>query len=481
MSFPFSSRRLVIALAAFAVIAIPVRLERYNQPKTPLPTEWDLFYAPTPPVRLKRVVTESAPATALVVALPEGEVLGNARKEVFFVRLIEIAARYVNVVILINRDESHAILETTEMIRRQVKDADKVLSRVTFLPAVIDTEWVRDYGPVFGLGVDNELVLLDNMYRDIRGEAETERMLLDLGFVKTNDQPTFSPGHDSNGDRPYLSDYGQFWRRNDDAAPLYFNEFVYWQRHQFAPLVRTPLQLSGGDLAFTESGQMFTSTRTLELNGGDERRFSRLAKAYLSADRVNYLRPLPNSIWHIDMFFKIASPRVIMLGQFPNNVKANSEYLNSVRREAVENLEWNRGLIAERLPGVEFVRVPMPPIMQSVNARLARTGRTGIAELDAALEANGSKVKPLSPVIYRSFLNSVFINGGSNHSAVLVPRFTGLEGMERSVERAYHRAYPGADVYFISADSLTGDFAGIHCVTLTIPALASRSGTTAPK
>jgi agmatine/peptidylarginine deiminase len=451
-------------------------MARYTQDKGPLVTEDVLFYAPTPPVRLQRVLTESAPTAALVVALPEGEVLGNSHKEAFFLRLIQIATRYVDVLVLINRDEPLAILKIKELIARHISDSDRVLKRVIFFRGMIDTEWVRDYGPLFGLGDDNRLVLLDNMYRDLRSEGRTERMLLSLGFVKTVEEPTrmsqpANPEVRANGQ--YLSDYGEFWRRNDDAAPLYFNEFLYLQTHRFSPLVRPPLELSGGDLAFTESGQMFTSTRTLELNGGEERRFSRLVREYFNVDHVSYLRPLPNSIWHIDMFFRIASPRVVMLGDFSDAGKSESGYLKLLHREAKEILEWNRVLIEERLPGVEVVRVPMPPIVQP-NGRPASAGRTGIAELDSAIETTGARLKPLSTVVYRSFLNSVFINRGRGHSVVLVPTFSGLRGMESRVREAYHRAYPGADVHFINADALAEDFGGIHCVTLTIPALAYR-------
>jgi agmatine/peptidylarginine deiminase len=427
-------------------------------------TEYDLFYAPTAPVRLQRMLTESTPASALVVALPEAQVLGNARKETFFLRLIEVASQYVKVVVLVNRDEPFAIQKIRGLISARAADPAAVLERVSFARAVVDTEWVRDYGPIFGIAENHDLVLLDNMYRDVRSESQTERQLTSLGFVKTAEKPART-GQGG----PYLSDYGHFWRRNDDAAPMYFNEILYGERRRFAPLVRSPLQLSGGDVQFTEDAQMFTSTRTLEVNGGDERRFSRLAMEYFSARRVNYLRPLPNGIWHIDMFVKMAGRRVVLLAELADDATPQSPYLRQLRREAAEILEWNRALIADRLPGVEIVRVPMPGMVEAGNGRLASTGRTGIAELDSAVEARGLQMRPLATVMYRSFLNSVFING-ETASAVLVPRFTGFEAMEPAVEKAYRRAYPGADVRFINADVMAEEFGGIHCVTVTLPA-----------
>jgi agmatine/peptidylarginine deiminase len=477
VSAPRFPRFPILAGASLAIglavgLAVGVTVGRRGPANGWSPTEAQLFYEPTPPVPVARVLPETAPTAALVVALPEAQVLGNARKEAFFARLIATAARYVQVVVLVNRDESLSGVAIRELIARHAREADSVLAQVTFLPGAIDSEWIRDYGPLFAIGADGELVLLDNMYRDVRAEAHTERTLSGLGLVQEAEGP--APDRDVGGGEgaggPYLSDYGHFWRRNDDAAALHINEILYSWRRRFAPLVRPPLQLSGGDLAFTGGGQLFASTRALEVNGGDERRLSRLAREYFNADSVTYLRPLPNGMWHIDMFFRIARPSVVMLGEFADAGQAGSAHLRLVRRKAMETLEWNRALIEERLPGVEVIRVPMPPIVAPARRR-AGGGKTGLPALDAALEASRGTVRPLATVLYRSFLNSVYVDGGSGRSAVLVPRFAGLRDMEPEVEAAYRRAYPGADVHFIEADVLAEEFAGIHCLTLTIPAM----------
>lgn len=462
-----------VALAVLAVDAGPVRwAKRSRAAKGPVTSEDALFYAATAPVPLLRMVPESSPASALVVALPDGQVIGNPRKEAFFIRLIEAATDYVPVTILVSRDQPYAIVQVRELVRLRARHPDRVLGRIAFVRALIDSEWVRDYGPLFGLSHDSagasELVLLDNMYRDVRSEAATERMLDGLGFVKRAEGP--SAGSGGGGEGPYLSDYGTFWRRNDDAAPLYFNEIVDAERHQYGVLVRTPLQLSGGDLAFSEDGQLFTSTRALEANGGDVRRFSRLARDYFGAWRVNFLRPLPQSIWHLDMFVKFAGPGVVLLAELTDTARRDSDYLRLLSHEAAEALEWNRARLAERLPGVEVIRVPMPPIVLAGIGGLTESGRTGLAELDWAVAQRGLHVKALAPVLYRSFLNSVYLNGGDGPSAVLVPRYSGFEALEPAVSRAYRRAYPGAEIRFIESDIMAEEFGGIHCVTVTIPA-----------
>jgi agmatine/peptidylarginine deiminase len=205
------------------------------------------------------------------------------------------------------------------------------------------------------------------------------------------------------------------------------------------------------------------------VNGGDERRFRRLAKDYFNVDDVFYLRPLPNSIWHIDMFFKLARPGVVLLGEFGRGQATQSEYLDALQHEAAEVLAWNRRLIEARFPGVDVVPVPMPPIIYADHAGAGGAGQTGLPQLDAAVESNGASVTPLATVVYRSFLNSLVLNGAGGRSAVVVPSFSGLEGMTSGVEAAYRRAFPGADIYFLNADALVEEFGGIHCVTVTIP------------
>ncbi|MCC6155363.1 MAG: agmatine deiminase family protein [Candidatus Hydrogenedentes bacterium] len=469
---------LFVGLVVIAVIGVAVRISGIHPTRapealeeSPAVTEMALFYEPTEPIPVTQPISESAPVLALVVAMPEAQVLGNAGKTEFLLQIIEIASKYTRVVVLVNRDEPGAIQRIRELLEQRANEPAAVLERLRFQSTVIDTEWVRDYGPLFALGVDGKLVLLDNMYRDIRSEAATDRMLADIGFTKTGDQlgGLRADANIGGGHETYLSDYGYFWRYNDDAAPLYFNEVLYIQRGQYASLVRSPLQLSGGDVTFTTSRDMFTSTRTLELNGGDEKRFSRLANEYFGAEEVHYLRPLPRGMWHIDMFFKIAGPKTFMIGTFTNGMPSGNGPLDVLTREANEVLEWNRAYIQERFPEVQVVTVPMPPIVQARIHTQTNLGKTGIGDLDDAIKTAGARLKPASSVLYRSYLNSVFINGGSSPSAVLVPRFSGLEEEERQAETAYRQAFVGADIHFVDADAMVQEFGGIHCVTVTIP------------
>lgn len=437
------------------------------------PTEMSLFYQPTLPVPIARVVAESSPVTALVVAMPDAQVLGNAAKEEFFRRLITIAASYVRVVVLVDEDDQSAVIRIRKLLGGDVPKAAVLLERVTFVRARVDTEWIRDYGPLFGETDNGEPVILDNMYRDLRREADTRRRFAALGLVRTDD-PELSPAStaaNTASELPvYLSDYGHFWRRKDDAAPMYINEFLYRERGKWPNLVRPPLLLSGGDVTFTHDGRMITSTAALEANGGSEARFRELAQAYFNADDVTYLRPLPNTISHVDMFFKVVGPGVMLLGEYAGSDTWADTYLGLLERETHAVLEWNRTLIAERFPNMRIIRVPMPPLALPVRVRSSESAPTGLARLDAALAAGDVRIRPRQTVVVRSFLNSIVLNGIEGRSAVLVPTFTGLENIEGAVHRAYSRAMPHAQIHFVSADAVADEFGGIHCVTIAVPA-----------
>jgi agmatine/peptidylarginine deiminase len=444
-------------------------------------SEQSLFYRPTAPAKLARIITETDPVDVLVVAMPEQQVLGNVKKEQFFVRLLELATEYVNVVVFINKNEHDARIKIADLLSKYATHPEKVRERVEFFPAQVDTEWIRDYSPIFALAPKGEPVLLDGIYRDIRSEAQTMRSFnsLSSSFIREAvgipdaeaDRDDASMRATAREDKPtYLSDYGTFWRRNDDAAPLYFNQWFYTRHFEFARMIRTPVQLWGGDALFDNDGRLFTSTETLVLNGGEERTFRKWVKDYYSVREIVYLRPLPNSFWHIDMFFKVGESNVLLLGEFETNVTYESHYLADLHNEAMNRMRWNRKAITLKCPSARIIAVPMPRISIASVAQASEGGATE-AELEVK-SSEGSTVqgKRYLTVSYRSFLNSVFLRGGvGGVSAVLIPTYSGLDGMEAKVGEVYAQAFPGARLHFVNCDAMNDEFGGIHCVTATIP------------
>jgi agmatine/peptidylarginine deiminase len=462
-------------------VLLVARLSSAGQP-IETPSEQSLFYRPTPPLRIGRVATEMEPLQAVFLAMPGGQVLGNFKKEEFFIHLTETIARYAKVVILVNKNDYNARARIEALFRKYATQPQNLRGQVEFFAAQCDTEWIRDYAPVIAFGMDGEPVLLDNMYRDLRSEAQTQRhleLVEDRFGGETVEGPpssldikqSFGKDTSTHSNPPkYLSDFGTFWRRNDDAAPVYFNQWLYFQRYEFARMVRTPIQLWGGDVAFDPEGRLFTSIETLALNGGEAGAFRQWIQEYYSVKEICFLRPLPNSIPHIDLFFKLGESNTILLGQF-DEASYSSRFLEDLHREAMRRMEWNTELLRRKCPGAAIVPVPMPPISLSLVAE-----RGSQRDMPASQEKEDPlpkvEVNRYPTVCYRSFLNSLVLRGEGEHvAAVLIPTHSGVEGMQTRVSASYKRAFPFARLHFINCDAMNDEFGGIHCVTAAIPKL----------
>jgi agmatine/peptidylarginine deiminase len=317
-----------------------------------------------------------------------------------------------------------------------VTNASEVLQNVSFFPAHVDSEWIRDYAPIFALGSNGEEILLDAMYRDVWAEEQTARSIAG--------QPTFLSTIGST----YLSDVGTFWRRNDDAAPIYFNEYLYTIDSKHRLMVRPPVQLWGGDAIFEIPGTLITSTESLNLNGGNPNAFGTILSNYYGVTNVIYLRALPNTIGHVDMFFKIGEGCVGLLAEFVDSTPFQSDLLKRSHSTARDRMEWNDGLLKRALPRLKVVRLPMPPVNFS------------------SLNPDGEGIRAV--VSYRSYLNSVAIMRGGKAIAVLIPDYPEVAGMREAVLGAYRKAFPVAEFHFIDSSGINDEFGGIHCTTATI-------------
>jgi len=408
-----------------------------EDPIQEFPDEDALFFRPTPALKVSRIASELDETDSLAIALPEVQVLGNPRKEAYFADLIAAASQHTRVLIFINKNEPKAESQVRAMVAARVSDPRRVLQNVTFFPARVDTEWIRDYAPIFAIGSRGEKILLDAMYRDVRAEAQTARSM--AGWTD------FPSGTGS----PYLSDVGTFWRRNDDSAPIYFNEFLHMIHSKYRAMVRPPIQLWGGDAVFEIPGTLITSTETLRLNGGNPHAFGATVSNYYGVTSVLYLRALPNTIGHLDLFLKMGQGNVTLLAQFDEPASYPSDLLRRSHALARENMEWNAQFLKNTLPGLKVVRVPMPPLaFSSLNP-----------------DGEGSQ----AVVSYRSALNSVAIVRHKQAVAVLIPDYPDVNGIRGTVLEAYRKAFPVAQFHFINASAIDDEFGGIHCTTVAFP------------
>jgi agmatine/peptidylarginine deiminase len=72
--------------------------------------------------------------------------------------------------------------------------------------------------------------------------------------------------------------------------------------------------------------------------------------------------------------------------------------------------------------------------------------------------------------IYRTYLNSTYING-ERGKVLLVPSYEDCQTMEERVREIYERVYPNTDIVFINSDEIIKQYGTIHCVTSAIPKL----------
>jgi agmatine/peptidylarginine deiminase len=323
--------------------------------------EFGLFRAATPPVKLARVLPEWERARYLILALPEVVSLDPRNGPAFeatFLNVIREAVEVTDVLVLLDSARPRYLRRFVRLLGEQglgdrlapaFEPAGRADGppRVHIVPVATDSYWVRDFGPLFATAEDGRLCVLDTMYRDIRGEERRREQvsLIALGGISLGGA---NPGIRNDDDRvPTL------------LAPTLSSRLV----REPVRVIRPPLQLWGGDFYTDGAGTGFTSTNTLEMNGGDEVWVNRLFREYFGVKRMVYLEPLPgNTIKHVDMFFRPAGPKTFLLADYPADVPASSPYYDHLHRETRAVLDRNAEILRAAYPGAQLIRVPMPPL-----------------------------------------------------------------------------------------------------------------------
>jgi len=477
------------------------------------PDEMDLpsaesFFRYSKPIPLKRLANEWEPQRALVLSMSFTESRHNPDVARYQIDLLAAATPYIDVYVLGEDNYQQAFAYFLALLNRH-PDAEAILARTHFVDSRELMRWTRDFGPIFGVGRQNQLVAIDFVYRDLIAELE-------------------GATHDlSDTNRHSLAMQG-------DAMPSDLVSYLQQQTERPVEIVRPPLAMDGGDFASDGRGNVFVSTRTLVRNGGNHRELEELFKRYFKAKKLHVLEALPGrTVHHLDMIFKVVNDDTVLL---PDYQTALEPPLNRYRVELVKKtrraLDYNERYIRKNFPGYRVLKVPMPPIMfktpeeilveaktefvriaaveQKLIAEASFTtltaaeraqieakviemvkAETGLSDLDslegfdAVLQQYGQMsmrhyfdIHAESVTRYRSYINSVFLHNESGQHTFIVPRFTSLDraetarlqAWEATTERAYRTAWPQADIQWVNCDSLVADMGFIHCTTLTVPA-----------
>jgi len=398
-----------------------------------------------------RALPEWTPCRWFVVALPcPGEREESPEEWVGrWKEVLSKAAGAARVVLLANEDRLDELTALAEAWEEMDDEADVVF-------AVTGSPWLRDYGPIFARGREGRIYAVDPLRADPRGATEGS------------------------------------W--DEELMPLRLVEFLA-PRGAGLALLPIPLFLDGGDLLTDGQGTAFTSRETLLKNGADRANLERIFARCFGCSRVVVLESLPGPVArHIDLFVKIADERTVLVGQYgPGDQLAPP--LNLLQRQAHQALERNALLLrrewASAGPGRRILRVPMPDLSierREAEAAARRGGEKEGAPAEPKQEkkregpapsrrdgregGQSGRAAPSEVIVYRTYLNCLFIKG--SHNVLLVPSY-GV--VDKKIESAAHEAlgkiygecHGKTEVFPFPSEPEIRSGGSIHCVAITVP------------
>ena len=307
--------------------------------------------------------------------LKEDEVLNVLSYAHTFLKILADLSAHTNVVVLVRglgHDED-AIHDTVELMKTFPNSATVLNSaRVQFVQVPVRTKWVRDYGPIFVKGGDGKIICVDPRYETDRQSLEQTREIARMkdligAILKQQakntdlkkqqdadeaDEPDQAGEADEEEkqEQAEASTYRET-RLFDDVSPSLLAPRLR-QRNKESVLpypinvVRPPLALDGGDFFTDGKGVGFTSTETLQSNGGNIELINEVFQEYFGIREVVYLQPLPGStVKHIDMFFKPVTDRILLLGKYEG--PGVGAYAPSLQAEAQRVLSYNLRILKD--------------------------------------------------------------------------------------------------------------------------------------
>ncbi len=471
----------------------------------------DSIFRYTPPVALDRLANEWEPQRALIMSLSLPEAMANFDIARYYINVLELAHPYLDIYVFCEHEHGRAYAYFLSLINRHPQ-AEAILERTRFVDSRNLMRWTRDFGPVFGVDGNEELVAIDFVFRNLIKELE-EEALQKKDAVR------------------------DFMMLQGDAMPADVVAMLQANYDIPVKIVRPALSMDGGDFVSDGRGNVFVSTQTLARNGGNREELESLFRQYFGASKLHVLESLPGAtVRHLDMILKFIDFDTLVLPDYQEALeKPMNAYQRELNRAVRDALDKNERYLRKRFPDYRILKAPMPPILfrgerevfvqakqefikvvaherglwlgdesdeitskelvrlEKEVVRMIREETPGadistMEGFDAVLKAYGQM--PLQTVLelhaesvtrYRSYINSVFLNSDANGQAFLVPRFTSsdpeeskrFEEWEAKVESVYKSAWPEANIHWVNCDSMISDLGFLHCTTITVPALSN--------
>ena len=466
----------------------------------------------TPPVELSRLANEWEPQQALILSVSFPEAMEDLEIARNFVNILDAAHPYLDIYVFCEQEKHKEYAHFMSLIHHHPR-VEAIMEKTHFIDSRSLLRWVRDFGPIFGFGTDNQLVTLDMVYRDPMKSLEEAALQLDEPLDPLRD----------------------FFNLHGDAMPAEVAALLEFEYEIPIEIVRPPVSMDGGDFISDGRGNIFVSRQTLVRNGGNRSELENVFRQYFEAKQLHILEALPGrTVPHLDMIVKFLDHETIVLPDFKESAEeAINPYHAELSRRARSVIDKNERYLRKHFPDHKFLKMPMPPILfksreeivnqakqsfvkavaldkgivaaEKINrltdpqlVELEKTVLTTIRKemptadlstpesLDGVLRHFGQL--PLDAFIdrysepatrYRSYINSVLLHAKDGRQAFLVPQFTSsdagegalLKEWEREVESVYRTAWPEARIHWINCDSMVSELGFIHCATLTVPLL----------
>jgi agmatine/peptidylarginine deiminase len=472
----------------------------------------DAHFKITPPIELSRLANEWEPQQALILSLSFSDALEDLEDIRRLASILNIAHDYLDIYVFGDQEEYKQYAQFLALISQHPR-FESILERTHFIDSRKLLRWVRDFGPVFGFGIDGQLVTIDPVFRDFMKPLEEKAL--------HTDEP--------------LNPLRDLYNLHGDAMPSEVAALLQTEFNRPVAIARPPVSMDGGDFISDGQGNVFISRQTLVRNGGNRAELESVFQRYFGAKQLHILEALPGrTVPHLDMIVKFLDRETIVLPDFkvPEG-KAINPYLSDLNRKVRRAIDKNETYLRGQFPNYKILKVPMPPILfksreeivaeakqtfvkayalekslvdaeiinlvndtqlvelerqvlRTVKQELPSADFSSAETFDAVLRHYGQV--PLDVIIdrysepatrYRSYINSVFLHAKDGRQAFLVPKFTSsdsresalLKEWEAEVEMAYRTAWPEAKIYWINCDSMVSEFGFLHCATLTVPLL----------
>lgn len=484
----------------------------------------EALVAPTPAYPVAHVFPEWAPAECVWMSVPLKALESSPEKQEYLLSLLRILLPELPVCLLYDEDQEEGLLFLEERLERDPDLQPWLERRLEFVHSKVQSEWIRDFGPVFAQGEEGSLVLLDHGYRGLEHMKRMWKM--ELEALYTQEDEAFKQ-------RRRQSELLNFF---DDITPHFMSSRIA-RRGQAVELVKPPLFLATGDFATDGKGTIFITEDTLVENGGSRAVLRQTMQEYYNAKEVYILFATPgNSTRHLDMIFKLASEDVLLVADSPPTQEKNTAQQRRLLQSLRGTLADNRNLLQTWFPDKKILSLPMPPVLFSPRSEIEKRiterimdavgEKAGLDMLrvrsadpnsrlyqeamglirgqlqrdlgsraldnpewlkDAAPKYLGRELENLvagyleERIFYRTYVNSLQVRLPEGKELVLIPRYRPRAGedpalfqkMEAEVWAVYKEAYPGAELHWVDSDAMIDYLGAVHCTTLTQPYLGS--------